>query len=80
MIVFRFKINQSKSLELSCKIKTLINSINKHGVLKGLGKPEVLRHYNPKAYSRRINKEDRPVYRVEENYLIILTGKGHYKD
>lgn len=62
------------------KIKNLIESIIQHGVLKGLGKPEVLKHYEPKAYSRRINKNDRLVYRIEEDTLLIITCKGHYDD
>ncbi len=45
----------------------------------GLGKPEVLRHYEPKpAWSRRISDEHRLVYTVKGNELWILQCRFHY--
>jgi toxin YoeB len=43
----------------------------------GLGKPEPL---GRGAWSRRINKKDRLVYRVDETTLIIMSCRGHYDD
>ena len=62
------------------KMKDLLNSIIEHGPLEGLGKPEVLRYYDPTAYSRRINKKDRLVYRIINNEIIVISCKGHYEE
>ena len=47
---------------------------------EGIGKPEELKHKYKGCYSRRINKRDRLIYKIENNNLIILSGKFHYKD
>jgi len=48
--------------------------------ISGLGKPEPLKHNLNGMWSRRISKEDRLVYEVdEENQLIIIHSlRGHY--
>lgn len=61
------------------RIKDLLRCIKLHGPLYGIGKPEVLRYYDPTAYSRRINREHRLVYRIQENCIIVLSCRGHYK-
>ena len=60
------------------KINDLIQSIEREGAMKGLGKPEPLRHQ--KGYSRRITEEDRLVYDVEDGILYIYSCKGHYEN
>ncbi len=45
----------------------------------GLGKPEPLKHELSGTWSRRINKEHRLVYEVDDNVIIILSMKGHYE-
>lgn len=48
----------------------------------GEGQPEELK-YNYKGYwSRKINKKDRLIYRVEEEIVtvIIVSAMGHYSD
>lgn len=62
------------------KIKELLNSIIDYGPLKGIGKPEVLRYYDPTAYSRKITKKDRLVYRIINDEIIVLSCKGHYQE
>ena len=47
---------------------------------EGIGKPEELKHEYKGCYSRRINKKDRLIYKIENNNLIILSCKFHYKD
>lgn len=61
------------------KIKDLLNSIIEHGPTKGLGKPEILRYYDPTAFSRRINKKDRLVYRIMGDKIFVISCKGHYE-
>jgi len=61
------------------KINTLIKSIKRDGLLKGIGKPERLKHKD--GYSREIDKEHRLVYRINEHKdLVIMSCKGHYND
>lgn len=60
------------------RINTLIKDIER-SPHKGLGKPEALKHGLIGYWSRRINLEDRLVYKVEDDKLIILSCRKHYK-
>ena len=63
------------------KINSLIADIQRNGVLKGIGKPEILKYRNEAEYSRRITQEHRLVYITDEHKnLIIKSCKGHYED
>jgi len=63
------------------KITDLINAIQQNPY-EGIGKPEPLKHNLSGAWSRRINREHRLVYEVNElNEIVILdilSLKGHY--
>lgn len=59
------------------KINDLIDSIKREGAMKGIGKPEKLKYCNG-AYSRRIDEENRLIYRYSENEVTIVSCKGHY--
>ncbi|MGV8948261.1 MAG: type II toxin-antitoxin system YoeB family toxin [Candidatus Paracaedibacter sp.] len=66
------------------KLKTIIDDItHKPWATEGTGKPEVLKHKykNHKGcLSRRINEEDRLVYKViAPKKVLILSCEGHYK-
>ena len=69
---------QSNNKKIVNKINNLIKSIDRQGPLKGEGKPEKLK--NNECYSRRITKEDRLVYNVHKNTIIVFSCKGHYID
>ena len=59
------------------KINDLIKDIQRNGLMKGIGKPEPLKHI--KAYSRRIDDANRLIYSADENHnLHIIACKGHY--
>ena len=59
------------------KINDLIRDIQRNGLMKGIGKPEPLKHL--KAYSRHIDDANRLVYASDEKQsLRILSCKGHY--
>ena len=45
---------------------------------RGIGKPEPLKYQLIGKWSRRIDKENRFVYRIENDTLIIYSLKGHY--
>ena len=63
------------------KITDLINAIQQNPY-EGIGKPEPLKHNLSGAWSRRINREHRLVYEINERneivILDILSLKGHY--
>ena len=44
----------------------------------GIGKPEPLKHKFSGFWSRRIDKEHRLVYRIEEDAILIVSCKDHY--
>ena len=60
------------------KINDLLKSVERDGVMKGIGKPEPLKYR--KGYSRRITDEHRVAYDVENGVLYIYSCKGHYDD
>ena len=60
------------------KINELLKDISRNGVSEGIGKPESLKYR--KAWSRRINKEHRLVYFIENGNIVILSCKGHYEE
>jgi len=44
----------------------------------GTGKPEPLKHEFKGYWSRRINQEHRLIYRVEDDFIKIISCKLHY--
>ena len=70
-----FKKNGNK--QIIEKVKQLLKSIS-DDPYTGIGKPEPLKHDLSGAWSRRINREHRLVYEVEEDVVNILSLKGHY--
>jgi toxin YoeB len=70
---------QSEDKKTLNRINELIRSIQRDGLMKGIGKPEPLK--GRKAYSRRIDDGNRLVYIGDsEQNLVILSCKGHYAD
>jgi toxin YoeB len=45
----------------------------------GLGKPEPLKHLLAGAWSRRITEEHRLVHLVDQEDLVVLQARFHYK-
>ncbi|RFC54325.1 Txe/YoeB family addiction module toxin [Brumimicrobium aurantiacum] len=74
------KFKKSGNKVLLKKIATLLKEI-KHSPFNGTGKPEELKHQYAGLWSRRINREHRLIYKVEDNIITItvLSLKGHYK-
>ena len=60
------------------KITQLIAAIMDNP-FEGLGKPEPLKYQYAGLWSRRINKEHRLIYKVEDNLIKIYSMKGHYQ-
>lgn len=70
---------QTENKKIVSRINELIKSIDRDGLLKGIGKPELLKYR--KLYSRRITDEHRLTYDYDENHnLIIFSCKYHYEE
>jgi len=59
------------------KIYSLLNDIKKHP-FSGIGKPEHLKYKFPPCWSRRINKQDRLIYRIKNKEIQVISLLGHY--
>ena len=69
----------SGNLKIVNRIKLLFADIAQHPYT-GIGKPEALRHSLTGMWSRRINREHRLIYSVDDNRIIvhILAMHSHY--
>ena len=72
-----FQTQDKKTLK---KINELIKDIERNGALNGISKPEKLTNNLTGLYSRGINDKDRLVYKIENDFIVILQCKGHYSD
>ena len=63
---------QSQDKKTLKKINELIKDIERNGALNGIGKPEKLTNNLSGLYSRRINDKDRLVYKLENDFIVIL--------
>ncbi len=59
------------------KINKLLHEIQRTP-FSGIGNPEQLKHSLSGWWSRRINLEDRLVYKIDENSVVILQCRKHY--
>ena len=59
------------------KIVKLIKDIDRSPFI-GIGKPEPLKHELSGYWSRRINDEQRLVYKVTDNSIVIIGCRYHY--
>ena len=60
------------------RINSLIPDIQRNGY-HGIGKPEMLRHLERPAASRRITAEHRLVYYIEDDVISIAQCRYHYE-
>ena len=61
------------------RINALIKDIQRDAY-DGIGKPEALKHDLSGWWSRRIDDENRIVYKKENDSIIIASCKGHYNN
>ncbi|GHT60441.1 Txe/YoeB family addiction module toxin [Bacteroidia bacterium] len=59
------------------KIESLFKSM-KETPFVGIGKPEPLKYDLSGKWSRRINREHRIIYKVENEVITIYSLRGHY--
>lgn len=70
---------QSQDRKTLARINTLIKETMRQP-FTGIGKPEPLKGNLSGWWSRRITREHRLVYKVENKMLIILQCRFHYDD
>lgn len=63
------------------KIQTLLKELMIHPT-EGTGNPKTLKGNYSHYWSRRINKKDRLIYRIndDEVFVFVASAKGHYDD
>lgn len=70
-----FELHQQKLIKM---VHELIKDIERNGVDKGRGQPEPLKHEFSGYWSRRIDSENRLVYKVDGDRLNIVQCGTHY--
>jgi len=70
---------QSHDKKTLKKVNQLIQDIDRNGYI-GIGKPEALSNNLAGFWSRRIDDNNRLVYRIRDNKIEIVQCKGHYDD
>jgi toxin YoeB len=73
----RFWIESDSKIAL--RIMALVEDVMA-SPFSGLGKPEPLKYELAGAWSRRITKEHRLVYRVYSDRIAFLAARYHYRD
>jgi toxin YoeB len=61
------------------KILDLVTDILDGDPFKGIGKPEPLKYIASNTWSRRIDLENRLVYKVQNNQVYFLQARYHYQ-
>lgn len=69
---------QSRDKRMLKRINLLIKDI-KRDCFNGIGKPELLKENLTGWWSRRIDEENRVVYKQQGDNIIIASCKGHYE-
>lgn len=69
---------QSTDKQMLKRINALIKDI-KRTPFEGIGKPEPLKHDLSGYWSRRIDKENRIVYKATSDSIIIAMCRYHYE-
>jgi len=61
------------------KVYSLIDELKEHPTT-GTGQPEQLKHEFSGYWSRRIDKKNRLIYRIEEDIVtvVVVSAVGHY--
>jgi len=71
---------QNKSPEALKKLIKLLPELREHP-RSGTGKVERLKHYAQETWSRRLSKEHRIIYRIDDGIVevLVVSAFGHYE-
>lgn len=70
---------QSQDRKTLKRINQLIKDIDRNGY-DGIGKPEPLKYEFQGFWSRRIDDNNRLIYRIDDNRIDIAQCGSHYRD
>ena len=75
------KLQKNSETKALNKVISLYEELKNHPRI-GIGKPERLKHFTDEIWSRRITKQHRLVYKIEDHVVTvtILSVLGHYDD
>jgi len=68
---------QKKDKNILKRINLLIKDIQRNP-FEGIGKPEQLKHNYQGLWSRRITKEHRLIYKIDNESIVLLKLRFHY--
>ena len=68
---------QSTNQKIYKRINSLIKETARNPYT-GIGKPERLKHMLSEYWSRRVDQQNRMVYKVEQDSLLIIQLRYHY--
>lgn len=68
------KRDKSKTRRIQSLLKSIMQT-----PFEGIGKPEALKYDLQNYWSRRIDKEHRLVYAIENDTIIVISCRFHYK-
>lgn len=72
-LLYWAKHDKKKIIRIKILIKDMTNNL-----FYGIGKPEPLKFSFSGFWSRRITKEDRIIYSVDGNEILIANCRSHY--
>lgn len=70
---------QTQDKKILKKVNQLVKDIERNN-FEGIGKPEALKGNLSGFWSRRIDDANRLIYRINGEFIDILSCKGHYED
>lgn len=73
---YQYWVNSDK--KILRRLNELIRDIDRNGH-SGIGKPEPLKHNLEGFWSRRITREHRLIYALEEGAILIAKCRWHYE-
>lgn len=70
---------QTQEKKILKRVNQLVKDIERNN-FEGIGKPEALKGNLSGFWSRRIDDANRLIYRINGEFIDILSCKGHYED
>lgn len=73
----QYLVWQTEDKKTLKRINKIVKDIQRN-MFEGIGKPEPLKDNYSGWWSRRIDEENRIVYKINDDSIIIASCKGHY--
>ena len=70
---------QTQDKKILKRVNQLVKDIERNN-FEGIGKPEALKGNLSGFWSRRIDDANQLIYRINGEFIDILSCKGHYED